>query len=297
MARQHFRPRKNAQKFARLAALSCLTITALAACTPGSAAESPAGSAGTEQLVKAPAIHRNGELTVCTALSFGTPPNFYFDKNHEPKGLEVEMATYVASYLGLKANIVDTAFASLIPTLQAGHCDVIMSSLYIKPERKKVVDFVPYLVQGSAIAVPKGNPKAITGMDASLCGRNVVAVVGTTAALNSKQQSEKCGTEGKKPVTLSEVDTAAAGAQMVSTGQMDAYAGTSPTVLYYQRESGGSFEVAGKPYGLIDVGAAVEKGNQKLHTAIDKAFVDMRKTGTYDQILAKWGQQDMAYKK
>jgi polar amino acid transport system substrate-binding protein len=295
MASRRFQARMNVGKSAWLAALSGLTVIALAACTSGSAAEPPVEGAGTGK-VTAPAIAQNGQLTVCTALSFGTPPNFYFDESHEPKGLEVEMATFVAGHLGLKANIVETAFASLIPTLQAGQCDVIMSSLYIKPEREEVVDFVPYLVQGSAVAVPTGNPDSITGMDDSLCGRNVVAVVGTTAALNSKQQSEKCGAEGKKPVTLSEIDTAAAGAQMVSTGQMDAYAGTSPTVLYYQRESGGSFEVAGEPYGLVDVGAAVKKGNQELHTAIDEAFAEMRKTGTYDQILAKWGQQDMAYK-
>lgn len=287
---------KKGWKFGRLAALSSSAVLALAACAPGVAVETT-GEPVKEATVSSPAIDSSGTLTVCTALSFGTPPNYYFDENHEPKGLEVEMATYVAEHLGLKVNVLETAFASLIPTLQAGQCDVIMSSLYIKPERLEVVDFVPYLVQGSAVAVPTGNPKSITGMDDSLCGQNVVAVVGTTAALNSKQQSEKCIAAGKKAVSLSELDTAAAGAQMVSTGQMDAYAGTSPTVLYYQRESGGSFEIAGESYGLIDVGAAVEKGNQTLLTAVDEAFSEMRSSGTYEEILAKWGQQDMAYKK
>ena len=46
-------------------------------------------------------------------------------------------------------NFVESAFAAVIPTLQAKQCDVIMAQLYIKPEREKVVDFVPYVVEDS----------------------------------------------------------------------------------------------------------------------------------------------------
>ena len=139
-----------------------------------------------EQAVTTPAIATPGQLTVCTALSTGNPPTYYTDSENKPVGAEIEMADWVAKDLGLDVKIVDVAFASIIPSLQADKCDVIMASLYIKPERAEIVDFVPYLMSGSAVAAPKGNPKNITGMDDTLCGLKISAAVGKTATLLSE---------------------------------------------------------------------------------------------------------------
>jgi polar amino acid transport system substrate-binding protein len=56
------------------------------------------------------------------------------------------------------------AFATVIPTLQAKQCDVIMAQLYIEPEREAVVDFVQYAYSGTGIAVSKEKPAAVTGL-------------------------------------------------------------------------------------------------------------------------------------
>lgn len=75
-------------------------------------------------------------------------------------------------------------------------CDVIMASLYIKPERFAIVDFVRYLYLSTGIAASKEHPAAITGMDDILCGKKVTVIVGTTAESLAQEQSGKSTAAG-----------------------------------------------------------------------------------------------------
>jgi polar amino acid transport system substrate-binding protein len=235
-----------------------------------------------------------GNLKVCTALSTGNPPTYFFDANQKPTGAEVDLANALGQKMGLKVSFFDVAFASIVPAIQGGQCDVIMSSLYIKPAREKVVDFVPYLMSGSAIAVAKGNPKHVTGMNDSVCGLKMTATVGKTAALLAVAQQTNCKTDGKPALTVTQVDSTTAGIQQVMTGQADAYAGETPVVLYYQQKQPGTFQMAGTPFGAIKVGAAVKKGNSVLQAALTKAFSAIKSNGEYAAILKKWNISGLA---
>jgi polar amino acid transport system substrate-binding protein len=273
---------------------AALAATALSACGASKSDASAAAAPSSPPKVSTPAIMSAGNLKVCTALSTGNPPTYYFEANQKPAGAEVDLADAVGSHLGLKVDFFDVAFASIIPALQGGQCDVIMSSLYIKPAREKVVDFVPYLMSGSAIAVAKGNPKRVAGMDDSVCGLRMTATVGKTAALLATAQQAKCKADGKPALRLTQVDSTTAGVQQVMTGQADAYAGESPVVLYYQQKQPGTFAMAGKPFGAIKVGAAVKKGNKTLQSALTKAFGEIKADGEYTKILKKWSLSELA---
>jgi polar amino acid transport system substrate-binding protein len=273
-----------------------LVAASLTACSANAAttATEPTETKG-PALVAPPAIASAGKLTVCTALSTGNPPTYFTDADNKPIGAEIEMAEWIGDHLGLETDFLDVAFASIIPTLQAGKCDVIMSSLYIKPERAEIVDFVPYLKSGSAVAVQKDNPEEITGMDDSLCGLTISAAVGKTAALLSEAQAEACASAGKATLEVVQTDQTTAAVQQLIYGQVEAYAGETPVVLYYQKLQPDTFEMAGEPFGLIDVGAAVNKGNVELFDAIGDAFIEMDKQGVYGEILDEWGMTDLAY--
>ena len=180
-----------------------------------------------------------------------------------------------------KPQMVQSGFAAVIPTLQARQCDVIMATLYIKPEREQVVDFVPYLYSGTAVAVSKEHPAAITGMDDSLCGKKVMVAVGTTAEALSQEQSEKCTAAGKQPVDINRNSQAAVSIQQVQNGQMDAYLDTAETIGYYITKTGAQIQFAGEPFGTIKIGAATLKGNTELHNAIQQALDEIISDGTY----------------
>jgi polar amino acid transport system substrate-binding protein len=270
------------------------TLTLVAGC--GSSSSTSESSSSTTTKVSTPAIQTAGTLTVCAAFSTGNPPTYFNDSANNPVGAEVEMAKWIAKDLGLQVKFQDIAFASIIPALQAGKCDTIMSSLYIKPEREKVVDMIPYLMSGSEVAVKKGNPKKVTGMDDSLCGLKVSAAVGKTATLQAEAQAKQCDADSKPKLTVVQTDQTTAAVQQLVNGQVDAYVGETPVVLYYQSKQPDSFEMVGKEFGSITVGAAVTKGNTKLGDAIKTSFAAMKKSGDYDSILKKWNMSSLAYK-
>lgn len=276
-------------------AAAVVAASALTACGSPSGSDSSADSAPSASAkVSAPAIAHAGNLKVCTALSTGNPPTYFSDASQKPTGAEVDLARAVGKRLGLKVDFFDVAFASIIPALQGGQCDVIMSSLYIKPEREKIVDFVPYLLSGSAVVVAKGNPKHVNGMDDSVCGLRMTATVGKTAALLAKAQKDTCKADGKPALNLTETDSTTAGVQQVMTGQADAYSGEWPVVLYYQQKQPGTFEMAGEHFGSINVGAAVKKGNSELKSALSTAFSELKADGEYAAILKKWDLSELA---
>lgn len=242
-----------------------------------------------------PAINKEGILSVCSALGLGAVPLFYFNEDQEPSGIEIEMAKEVALRLGLEYRAESTAFPSLIPSLDAKQCDLVMGSLFITDERKAAVDFVPYLRSGSVLIVTSENPAGIAGFGLELCGIRVGVTTGGQAAVATKELSEECVVEGEPAVVLTELDSAATGRQMLLNGQLDAMAGSSADMYYIAAESEGAIEVAGEPFQDFEIGAAVRLGNTELRHAVADAFDAMVADGAYEAILAEVGLEGLSY--
>ena len=268
-------------------------VLALSGCSSsGESTPAPTGPAK----VAPPAILQAGTLKIC-APNDGTPPSVYHDETGALVGSEVDLGKALAAQLGLKPDYVQSAFAAVIPTLQAKQCDVIMAQLYIKPEREKVVDFVPYLYSGTGIAVSKQRPADITGMDDSLCGKKVMVAVGTTAESLSQEQSDKCTAAGKPSIDINRNNHADVSIQQVQNGQVDAYLDTAETLGYYATKTGAQIQMAGQPFGTIKIGAATLKGNTELQNAIAQALSELEGNGTYAKIIGEWGQTDLSIQK
>ncbi|GFG51828.1 ABC transporter substrate-binding protein [Mycolicibacterium agri] len=271
------------------AALAAIAL-ASSGCSSSSDDASPTSTGPAK--VAPPAILEAGTLKIC-APNDGTPPNVYHDETGALVGSEVDLGKAIAAKLGLKPDFVQSAFAAVIPTLQAKQCDVIMAQLYIKPEREKVVDFVPYVYSGTGIAVSKDHPADITGMNDTLCGKKVMVAVGTTAEALTQEQSDKCTAAGRPGVDINRNNHADVSLQQVQNGQVDAYLDTAETIGYYSTKTGAQIQMAGDPFGTIKIGAATLKGNTALHDAFAQALDELKADGTYNEILSQWGQTDL----
>ena len=278
-------------------ALACViagAVVALSGCSSSSDEATPTTTGPAK--VAPPTILQAGTLKIC-APNDGTPPNVYHDETGALVGSEVELGKAIAANLGLKPDFVESAFAAVIPTLQAKQCDVIMAQLYIKPEREKVVDFVPYVYSGTGIALSEERPADITGMDDSLCGKKVMVAVGTTAEVLSQEQSDKCTAAGKPGIDINRNNHADVSLQQLQNGQVDAFLDTAETLGYYATKTGARIQMAGEPFGTIKIGAATLKGNTELHNAIQQALNDLEGDGTYAKILDQWGMSDLSIQK
>jgi polar amino acid transport system substrate-binding protein len=252
------------------------------------AAPAPAGAAQrTKPALKPPAIIQSGKLQFCSTIA--TPPVEYYTKSHVATGTDVQLGSAIAHQLGLKPVWLDVTFSGIIPALQAGHCDLIMSDLYIKPTRLKVVNFIPYMWASESVVVKKGNPSHITGMNMSLCGHGVAANFSTTAVEDAQAQSAKCVKAGKKAITITQFKTPIEALQQLALGRATAFATTTEDGAYYMAQRKNLYQFAGQPYTKILVGIAVNKGDSKLESAVTTALKTLYHDHAYARIFKRFG--------
>lgn len=136
------------------------------------------------------------ELRVGMDLSY--PPFETIDEKGEPAGVSVEIAKALGEKLGMPVRIEAMPFTGLIPALQTGRVDCVISSMTETEERRKSVDFSdPYLSIGLALLVPAQSPiTSVKDMDQP--GKRVVVRQGTTGevwARNNLAQAQVLAVE------------------------------------------------------------------------------------------------------
>lgn len=230
-----------------------------------------------------------GTIHYCSDIS--SPPLEFYKNGTQATGSDIDIGNAIAAKLGVKPVWVNTAFSGIIPALQAGHCDAILSQLFDKPARRKVVNFVDYMNSSEAVLVRKGNPLHITGIS-DLCGRNVAAETGTTVTDFLTQQSHKCKAQGKSAINVQTFLRDSDALEQLGLGHVDAYGTTLETGAYDMSKSGGQFQFAGRPFGQILTGIATRKNDPQLHKAIARAFAAIKANGNYKAIMTKWNLTD-----
>lgn len=106
-------------------------------CLPGASAQEPGTALRSPTLDR---IQENGVLRVGATLSY--PPGVYKDPTTgEPKGFNPAVAERMADRLKVTLEIIDTPFAGLIPGLQSGKFDILLTDLTPRPERALAATF------------------------------------------------------------------------------------------------------------------------------------------------------------
>lgn len=226
-------------------------------------------------------------LTFCSAVSL--PPMEFFSPAQTPEGVDIELGDAIAAKLGVTAKYINIPFAGLIPALLAGHCDAILSQLFIKPPRLKVIDEIPYMYSQEGFILKAGAPK-ITGPEA-LSGEKAATVTGTTATDLMKKANAALAAAGKPPINIVMFPENTPALQQVQFGQVAAYGVAYETALYYSALEPSQFEVGSPPYFKILTGIGVAKSNPGLKAAITGALDAVMGDGTYAAIYKKWNLQ------
>lgn len=95
-------------------------------------------------------------------------------------GIDIEIAEYIAEKLGVEMEIQDMQFSALVPTLQSGRADLIISGISPIAERLEVLDFTDsYYYPMNAIICAEG--AGYETLDA-LVGKKIGVSMGTSYA-------------------------------------------------------------------------------------------------------------------
>ena len=234
---------------------------------------------------QAPQLVDAGKLSWGTSATF---PPFEYMQNTTPVGFDVDMVAAIARQMKLESSVAQIAFTGLIPAIEGKRIDLIVSGMYINPQRTQVIDMIPYVYVGNQVVVLTGNPKHITGKD-GLCGLNVAAPVGTVFETSAKEASAACKSAGKPEIDLLSLTGTVNCALALTQGRADAIIVSTPVVGALMTDTPGAYATAGAPWDTTTLmGIGVRKDNPALKDAVDKALKAIVADGSYAALIKKW---------
>ena len=237
-------------------------------------------------------IKSKGTLTVAADATYA-PNEFIAPDGTTVIGMDADLAKALGQTMGLKVNVVNATFATIIPGLASGKYDLGISSFTDTKAREKTVDFVTYFIAGTSFYIKSGGPNI--GSLADLCGHTVAVEKGTTQQADATAQSGKCKSAGKPAVNIQVFNDQNQVNLALSSGRAQVAMADTPVAEYQVKKSGGTFKIVGSPisYGAAPYGIAIPK-NSGMSKAVLGGVMALMANGTYKQILTKWGVQSGA---
>jgi polar amino acid transport system substrate-binding protein len=226
-----------------------------------------------------PAKYKSG-LTVAMDATYA-PDEFIAPDGHTIIGMDADLAYAIGQVLGVKMNLEQATFATIIPGLLDGKYDVGNSSFTDTKARQQQVDFVTYFSAGEGFYVSASSSSSFNGL-ASLCGHSVAVESGTTEESDAQSQAKKCHVTVESFQNQNEANLA------VSSGRAEVGFLDSQVAAYVVQQSHGQFKLTGTPFSTAPYGIALPK-NSGLAQPFLGAIKDLMSDGIYAKILAKWG--------
>lgn len=217
-------------------------------------------------------------LVVGMDLSY--PPFEMVDPSGNPAGVSVDLAKALAENLGRELKIENIPFVGLIPTLQNGRLDCVISSLTDTPARREAITFsAPYATIGLALLVGKNSSvQSVADLDQS--GRSVVVRQGTTGELWARKNL--------KQAKILAVDKENSAVLEVSQGRADAFIYDQMSVWKNWQENLATTRALLEPIQEEHWAIGLRKGNDELKQQIDAFLIRFREKGGFQALGDKY---------
>ncbi|WP_082517349.1 ABC transporter substrate-binding protein [Variovorax sp. Root318D1] len=229
--------------------------------------------------------------TLVNAINPHTPGYETIDPKDPSKyiGFDIDLGETIGGCLGFTLTYKPVTFAALLTTLQAGQADIVISDIYATEERAKAADFITYSKVFDGVLVAKGNPKKITGINASLCGTIAAENTGYVEVPLIQALGPQCKAVGKAEPEIQLYDNNQNCIQAILAGRADTYINDVNTVDSAVKAYPDKLEKAAAVTIPYSVGIAVPKGKTDFRDAVMAALVILQKAGIHTALLKKNG--------
>jgi polar amino acid transport system substrate-binding protein len=211
------------------------------------------------------------------------PPLSMKDKRGRLVGLDVELAQTLANAMGLELVLVETPFVDLLPDLEAGKVDLVISSLTITPARNARVAFAgPYLISGASLLTREDLVDSLSDQ-ASLdsADRTWAALSGSTGESLIREAFPNA-----KFVGLDDQEMATA---MIESGAIDGLIADLPSVRYMlSRHPDKGLAMLPAPFTTEPLGIALPPHSPLFANLVQNYLNTLRYTGELMQMKARW---------
>lgn len=220
------------------------------------------------------------------ALRVGLAPQYppiAFTQEGRVTGLEVDCAHGVASELGRQVTFIALDWDALIPALEAGQIDIIMSGMSITDARAQRVWFVsPYLQVGQMAIYRKGDDLlAASPTLLTMTRRRVGVVAGTTGAAYVHSHLPQA--------QVVPFASAEAGLQALRVGEIDIFVHDAVTAWRIgDPEAHETVTSSFAPLTEEYLAWAVRTTDTALHRDLEAVLERWRHSGHLQELLQKW---------
>lgn len=226
-------------------------------------------------------IRESGVLRA--AVDLGSPPFGMTDAAMQPTGSEVESARLLAEHLGVDLQIVEVTSPNRIPFLMTGKADVVIASLSVTEERRKVIDF----------ADPHGVIPIIVAATASVQAAEIGDLAGVSVATTRGSTNDQQATADLTGANLVRYDDDATLVTAVVSGQNDVIV-SSPMIMaaVNQRRQADPLEskivLKVNPYSV-----GIRKGEDALVAAVNEWVAEDLANGKLNEIYHRYNGIDL----
>jgi polar amino acid transport system substrate-binding protein len=217
------------------------------------------------------------KITIAIPADF--PPYGFVGTDLKPQGLDIDMANYIGSKLGVMTELVIVTSANRIPYLQTKKADLVISTLGKNAERMAVIDFTAgYSPFFQAVFASKAlNVKTF----ADLTGKSV----GVTRGAIEDQELTKLAPTGADIKRFEDNNTTVSSfvsgqVQVIATG-----ASVAGNMMARNPQLNTEYKLLLKDSPNF---IGVAKGEDKLRLKVNEIIANAKKAGDLDKMAQKW---------
>ena len=227
------------------------------------------------------ACGKKEEDVLVVAMELAYPPFETKDEQGNAAGISVDFSYAFGEYIGKEVKIENISWDGLIPALQTGKADMVISSMTITEEREKTVDFSdPYA--NAMLAVLANADSGITSVeDLNKEGMKIAVKTGSTGyiyAQNNLTNAEIIGLPDESACVTE-----------VAQGKADGFIYDQLTIYRNWQANIDTTTAVFIPFQDKDNwGVAVQEGNKELLEQLNSFIADYTAEGGFDELSEKW---------
>lgn len=219
------------------------------------------------------------KLVVGMELAY--PPFETKDSSGQPSGISVEFAKAFGKSIDREVVIENIAWDGLIPSLQSGKADMVISSMTITEERAKTVDFSDPYANASLAILSNKNANIQKIEDLNVAGKKIAVKTGSTGYLYAQNNLKNA-----EIIALSDESACAT---EVAQGKADGFIYDQLTIYRNWKINEATTSALFIPFQDVDKwGVAIKKGNTTLQNQLNSFIKQYTNDGGFDTLSTKY---------
>lgn len=247
---------------------------ALAGCSGGQGAAGGSSAA-------AGSASDGGARTLRVAMELAYPPFETKDDAGNPSGVSVTFMQDFADAYGYDLQIDNISFDGLIPSLQTGKADAVMSSITITPEREEEVDFTdPYAMAQLAI---------LAGAESGVEQAEDLNQADKTVAVKTGSTGDVYATKNLANAQILRLADESACVTEVAQGRADGFLYDQLTIYRNNLANPDTTRAVFIPFQDPEAwGIAVASGNDDLREELNAFIAESKENGEFDRLTEQY---------